>query len=37
VDLVIEVSGAWHLLAVFPDRRRALEGGPAVRRPSAVS
>lgn len=37
VDLVIEVAGARHLLAVFPDRRRALEGEPAVSRPSAMS
>lgn len=37
VDLVIEVAGVRHLLAVFPDRRRALEGGPAVSRPGARS
>jgi anti-sigma B factor antagonist len=37
VELVIEVAGARDLLAVFPDRRRALEGGPAVNRPSAMS
>jgi stage II sporulation protein AA (anti-sigma F factor antagonist) len=36
VDLVIEVAGARHTLAIFPDRRRALEGGPAMTGPSAA-
>lgn len=36
VDLVIEVAGARHLLAVFPNRLRALEGGSAAAKPSTV-
>ena len=36
VSLVIRVARAHYTLAVFPDRLRALEGGPAMTGPSAA-